>query len=153
MKRFIPGVVVAIVCVLALATEGQAFVRRAVEKVVVRNQPQKVIVQQQKIVVKEVQNVEIQKVKEVREVKRVVFQPVEEFQQDYHYQRQAIQIQPVQAFYRVERFSSGYGTQALSQGYSGCSTPQTQQLRQEVEQLKLRVEKQELQQKLTAPPK
>lgn len=139
MKRFALSVL-ALVLVLALADESQAFDffpringQRNVQKVVVKEQRVQQVqvqkVQVQKVVVQK--QVVVQEVQAVR-VQRVVVQPV----------YQAVVVQPVQAVYQVQ------SVQAY--GYSGgCA--QNLQLRQEVEALRLQVQKQDLQQRLVAP--
>lgn len=140
------GLALACVFMLAFAGDSQAFdpfPRFNGQQQQRARQPQKIVVEKEKIIIKE-----------VAAPPKVILQPVEALQ-DYSYRRQAVQIQPVQAFYRVERFSSGYGAQALNQGYSGCSqgSAELRALRAEVRELqqaevqRLRLE----QQRLTAP--
>lgn len=130
MKRFAMSVL-AVVLVLVFVGESQAF-SRSVQKVVVRQQAAKVVVQKQVIQ----KQVVVQEVQEIR-VQKVVVQPV-----------QAVVVQPVQAFYQVQTYGQVQAVQAY--GYSG-NCPQNVQLRQEIEALKLQVQKQELQQRLIVP--
>jgi predicted methyltransferase MtxX (methanogen marker protein 4) len=122
MKKFALCVLALVLCVLFAGDVGATGRRKVVEKVVVK-EVQPVIVQKQ-VIQKRVIVQEVQAV----EVQRVI-------------------VQPVQAVYQLQVRSLGF-----SSAYSGyCAPTESAQLRQEVEALKLKVEKQELQQKLTAP--
>jgi hypothetical protein len=97
---------------------------------------------------RQVQKVVVEKEKVV--IKKEVAQPVLLLQQKgYYHAPQAVIVQPAQAYYRVERFSSGYGygAQAFSSGY-GCApqavtgysssgSARLRALESEVEQLKI----------------
>lgn len=140
MARFL-SVFAAIVVALVFVGESQAFGR------VLRNR-QKNVQRIEKVVIKE---------KVIVEKQRVVAQPVLLLQNDYRYQRQAVVVQPVQAYYRVERFSSGYGygAQSLSGCYSGgassLNSSRLRALEAEVEELKIQ-RLQEEKQRLQVPP-
>lgn len=147
----------ALALVLGLTTESKAFGRlfsrsKNVERVVVKQQ----VVKQNVVKVQQVQVKQVNVVEQVK-VQRVVVQPVYAVQ-SYSYYPQAVQIQPVQAYYSVQSVQSyGYGGSLNLTGGCAQNQQQIQALQLQVRQLqqaelqRLEAERQRLIQPMNPP--